>query len=79
MTPADRYNAIIKRVAAERYISVEAIRGKSRDRYVYQARQDIAKELYDLGLSTTQIGKYLNRDHTTILYMMGRLNRNKKK
>lgn len=79
MTPAEEYEALIRRIANERYISIETLRGRSRDRFVYQTRKDIAQELYDRGLSIAQIGRYLNRDHTTILNMMGRLSRQKKK
>lgn len=79
MTPAEEYEALIRRMANERYISIETLRGRSRDRFVYQTRKDIAQELYDRGLSIAQIGRYLNRDHTTILNMMGRLSRQKKK
>lgn len=79
MTPAEEYEALIRRIANERYISIETLRGRSRDRFVYQTRKDIAQELYDRGLSIAQIGRYLNRDHTTILNMMGRLSRQRKK
>ena len=79
MTPAEEYEALIRRMANERYISIETLRGRSRDRFVYQTRKDIAQELYDRGLSIAQIGRYLNRDHTTILNMMGRLSRQRKK
>lgn len=78
MTPAEEYEALIRRIANERYISIETLRGRSRDRFVYQTRKDIAQELYDRGLSIAQIGRYLNRDHTTILNMMGRLSRQRK-
>jgi chromosomal replication initiation ATPase DnaA len=79
MTPAEEYEGLIRKIANENFISVETLRGRSRDRFVFEIRKVIAQELYDRGLSITRIGKYLNRDHTTILSMMGHLSRKKKK
>jgi chromosomal replication initiation ATPase DnaA len=79
MTPAQENEAIIKKIAREWNLTVETIRGKSRDRYAYEARKEIAQALYDRGLSTVQIGRYINREHTTILNMLGRLSRHKKR
>lgn len=79
MTPAEEYEALIRKIANDNYISIETLRGRSRDRFVFGIRKVIAQELYDRGLSITQIGRYLNRDHTTILSMMGRTSKKKKK
>lgn len=79
MTPSEKYEAIILRIARSRYVTVEAIRGKSRDRHVYMARQEVANTLYNLGLNMVQIGRYVNRDPTTVLNMLGRLGKNHKK
>lgn len=78
MTPAEENEAIIRRIAQERLVSVEVIKGRGKDRFAFLARQEIANILYNKGLSTTQIGRYLNRDHTTILNMLGRLSRSRK-
>ena len=38
------------------------------------ARVEIARALDDAGMSSTMIGRRLNRDHTTVLWYLGRLN-----
>lgn len=78
MTPAEEYEAIILRVARSRYTTVEAIKGRARDRFTFLARQEAANALAKRGLNTVQIGRYLNRDPSTILNMLGRLPHKKK-
>ena len=41
------------------------------------ARLEIATLLHGRGWSFTKIGRLMRRDHTTILYWMGRLNRSR--
>lgn len=79
MTPAEEYETIILKVALSRYTTVDAIKGKSRDKFAFLARQEAALKLADRGLNTVQIAKYLNRDPSTILNMLGRLDKNKHK
>jgi hypothetical protein len=35
------------------------------------ARTDAARRMRDIGLTTTQIGRFLHRNHTTILDYLG--------
>ena len=79
MTPAEKYEAIILKVALSRYTTVDAIKGHSRDKFAFLARQEAALRLADNGLNTVQIAKYLNRDPSTILNMLGRLGKSKHK
>lgn len=79
MTPAEEYETIILKVALSRYTTVDAIKGKSRDKFAFLARQEAALKLADRGLNTVQIAKYLNRDPSTILNMLGRLDKSKHK
>lgn len=79
MTPAEEYEAIILRVARSRYTTVDAIKGRCRDRFTFLARQEAAHALAKRGLNTVQIGRYLNRDPSTILNMLGRLSGKRKR
>jgi chromosomal replication initiation ATPase DnaA len=74
--PTSSLAGLLKEVAAEFGVSVEALRGPRRDR-PYPAirgefcRRAMAMERY----STTQIGLAINRDHTTVIYALGRQKR----
>ncbi len=67
---------IIHEVASEHHVDVEAmIKHRSRHTDAYRlgaARSEAARRLDAIGLSTTQIGRFLHRDHTTILDYLGR-------
>ena len=67
MTPAEALSA----VAASRGVSVEALRGAGRGRYVCAARAAAALELHQLGLSTQEVGAVLGgRHHSTVIYLI---------
>lgn len=67
---------LLRSVAAETGVSVDALRGPGRMRPLPMIRQDFCKRAIALGkFSTTQIGRALNRDHTSVLYLLGRLER----
>ncbi len=70
MTPQAR--AIIKEIAELRGLEPREILGRSRFQNVVRARVEVAKRLDERGYSSPQIGKILNRDHTTVLYYIGR-------
>ena len=66
--------------AARRHrLTVAEIRGDSRVRALTLARKDICADALDAGFTLEQIGEYLNRDHTTISHLAGRLSRRKAK
>ena len=69
MTPQAR--AIIREVAATCAVTPGNIFTRCRTRAAVHARIEIAKRLRDRGYSTPQIGRVLNRDHTTIVYYLG--------
>lgn len=60
----------IPRIAKEFYIDPELILGKTLKPPYPEARRVIAKELRIFGFSYPQIGKAMNRDHTSIMYMV---------
>ena len=70
MTPQAKI--IIKKVADERGVDVAMILSRCRVQSVFRARIEIAKRLSEAGYSANKIGKFLNHDHTTILFYLGR-------
>ena len=49
-------------------VILEEVLTRSKNRIITQARQHIMYELRHRGWSLMQIGKVLNRDHTTIIF-----------
>lgn len=70
MTPQARQ--IISMVAAWRGVDPRKIVGPCRNRRVVLARMEIARQLDARGYSTSRIGAILNKDHTTIVFYLGR-------
>lgn len=75
--PSERIDRIIFEVAEAHYTTVAAIRGPARDRDTVDARRDVCFALRAEGLSSTQIGAKINRDHTSVLNLLGLLKKNK--
>ena len=73
--PKTPVRALIERVATFHEIPYEVILGPRRDKKAVAARFDAIKAVHDArpDLSTPQIGKHFNRDHTSILHALGRL------
>lgn len=67
MTPTK----IIADVCADRGVAIGDILGKCRKREVVIARAVIAQRLSACGFSSQQIGRWLNKDHTLILWYLG--------
>jgi hypothetical protein len=70
MTPQARQ--IIREVAAEHRVDPMKIIGKCRSVPVVHARVEVSKRLEARGYSTNRIGEVLGKDHTTILFYLGR-------
>lgn len=56
-------------------ITLDNVKGPERRKRYVKARKAIAMAIRDQrpDLSTTQIGRFLNRDHTTVLNLLGRV------
>ena len=76
-TPAERIDRIILEVAEAHYTTIAAIRGPARDRDAVDARRAVCFVLREHGLSSTQIGDKINRNHTSVLNLLGLLKRNR--
>lgn len=75
----EQAQAILQRVSQAHYVSLERMLGPARDRFTYAARQAAAHALAQIGFNSVQIGKYLNRDPSTVLNMLGTLTKSKKR
>lgn len=62
-------------VAQDFGVSVAALAGPCRMAMLSRIRQEFCRRAVALGFSTTQIGRTLNRDHTSICYLLGSLQR----
>ena len=54
-------------------VGVEQILGDQRNRHVVAARYRFIGEAYALGDSCAEIGRFLRRDHTTVLHALRRI------
>ena len=61
------------RIAQRHYVTVERMRGPERNKYIQAARRAAADALQKQGYNTTQIGRIMERDPTTVLAMLGRI------
>lgn len=72
--PAPRFgpSEITAGIAKIMKCTVEDIRGDSKNRMFVKVRQVVCYVLRQRGFSFNQIGKWLNRDHSTIMYSVER-------
>lgn len=74
--PATTLRDMLAAVAAENNVTVEALRGPRRDGQFPRLRAVFCRRAMDEGrYSTTQIGRAICRDHSTVIYALGRLRR----
>lgn len=70
-TPKEERNDRIAAIAQRHCVPMDEVLGVRRYRQVVRARRAIAIMLRAEGLSTTQIGGYLQRDHTSVCNLLG--------
>ena len=69
MTPREQADAIAAAVCAEWGVTMDMIRGPSRTPAVSIPRQVLCEQLrFRTIMSLAEIGDYVNRDHTSVLY-----------
>lgn len=73
MTTDPQADATMLRIAQRHYVTVERMRGPERNKYVQAARRAAADALQKQGYNSTQIGRIMERDPTTVLAMLGRI------
>ena len=64
-------------VLSQHGTNIASVRGPAKDKLTIAARRDICFALRAEGMSSTQIGEKINRDHTSVLNLLGLLKRNK--
>jgi chromosomal replication initiator protein len=67
MTPREQNLADIEVIAKEHRFTLEDILGKSRFVPLVKVRRKCVVMLREKGYSTTEIGRIMNRDHSTIV------------
>jgi chromosomal replication initiation ATPase DnaA len=77
ITPHDSTRQIIQSVARLHQVKVAELMGRRRFRPIVRARQDAIRRVAEAKphLSISQLGRIFDRDHSTILWAMGRLSR----
>ena len=74
--PLPSLASLLETVAAEHGVTVDALRGRGRMKPLPRIRQEFClRALETKNFSSTQLGRALNRDHTSVLYLLGRLER----
>lgn len=66
---------VLARAAEDHGYSVADLRGPERTYRVNAARRTACVRLRALGLSVLEIARLLDRDHTTVVYHLGKRNR----
>lgn len=82
MTPRDRTIAHIALIAAKHQLRLCDIMGKSRGRKIVTARNEAIRYVWDKHhgpWSSVDIGRFFGKDHSTILFAVGRLKNRKPK
>ena len=68
-------NRIQREIATRHGMTVDAMKGHSREARFAKARWEVMVALRDEGFSMPRIGRILNRDHTTVLHGLRRMGR----
>lgn len=69
ISPLARWKEILRDVCAKHKIHPEAVTGNSRQAPLVKCRREVYWRLRtELGMSLSQIGNKLNKDHTSVLY-----------
>lgn len=64
----EKYHGLISEIAEKHSVKVEHILSPSREQHHVAARYECYFVLHSLGLSSSQIGKVMRRDHSTVLH-----------
>lgn len=67
--------SILEALALEYDVSLLRLKSRQRGKPLPYIRQLFCRRAYALGYSSPQIGRVLNRHHTSVLYLLGQLPR----
>jgi chromosomal replication initiation ATPase DnaA len=65
--------ALMEWAASKHGVQLSAVLTGSRRRRIVAARDEVIRALYQEGLSRSQIGRVLHRDHSTILHSLRKM------
>ena len=71
--PRRAMTLLLQQVSSETGVTCDQILGDQRHRFVVDARQRLMAECHLLGYSTAEIGRFIGRDHTTVMYALRKL------
>lgn len=72
MTPREKNHAFIDAIAQNHGYTAEDILGKARHKRLVAVRRICILMLRTQGYSTTEIGRIMNRDHSTICHALNK-------
>jgi chromosomal replication initiation ATPase DnaA len=72
MTPREKIHAAIGDIAQQHGYTVEDILGKSRMKHLVAVRRLCILMLRERAYSTTEIGRLMDRDHSTIAHALNK-------
>jgi chromosomal replication initiation ATPase DnaA len=72
MTPREQNLAEVAEIAKDYGYTIHDILGPRRNKALVAVRVECIKTFRDRGLSTPQIGRIMNRDHTTICHALNK-------
>lgn len=70
-TQHNMMRSIICRIAAGYDLSYDEVTGSSRQRHIMVGRNHVYAALMDCGFSSAAVGRYMGRDHSTVLHGAG--------
>src|SRR5258708_18370154 len=65
-----RFTVEVEQIAAAAGVTVEQVRGRGKGRELVEVRRIVAAYLRRRGCSLPEIGRVLNRDHTSVLHLL---------
>lgn len=72
MTPREKHLQAIAEIADEHGYTVEDILGPCRHKHLVSVRHQCFAMFYDRGYSTPEIGRIMNRDHSTVCHALNK-------
>ena len=66
------WHVVIRRIERAHGVTLEQMQGPQRYRPIVRARWALIAALRERGWSLLRIGRFMNRDHTTVLYALRR-------
>jgi len=69
----EQAEAVLQRIATQHYVTVARMRSMEKNKYIHAARQAASIALMNLGYTSVDVARVMNRHPTTILAMQGRI------